>query len=64
MWYRALLSRDQIAAGCVAAIRSQLAIAFQSAGEPTGACLFVTNREIADAPEPTDAVRVSGEDAV
>jgi hypothetical protein len=64
MWYGALLSGDQIAAGCVAAIRSQFAIAIHSAGEPTGACLFVTSREIADVPEPTDAVRVGGEDAV
>jgi hypothetical protein len=36
MWYRALLSGDQIAAGCVAAIRSEFAIATHSAGEPTG----------------------------
>jgi hypothetical protein len=64
MWYRALLSGDQIAAGCVAAIRSQFAMAIQSAGEPVGACLFVTSRENADVAEPTDAVRVSGEDAV
>jgi hypothetical protein len=64
MWYRALLSGDQIAAGCVAAIRSQFAIAIHSAGEPTGACLFVTSREIADVPEPTDAVPVCAEDAV
>jgi hypothetical protein len=64
MWYRALLSGDQIAAGCVAAIRSQFAIAIHSAGEPTGACLFVTSREIADVPEPTDAVPVCAEDAL
>jgi hypothetical protein len=64
MWYGALLSGDQIAAGCVAAIRSQFAIAIHSAGEPTGACLFVTSREIADVPEPTDAVPVCAEDAV
>ncbi len=45
MWYRALLSGDEIAADCVAAIRSQFAIAIHSAGEPTGACLFVTSRD-------------------
>ena len=64
MWYRALLSVDQLAAGCVAAIRSQFAIAIHAAGEPTGACLFVTSREIPDVTEPSDAVPGSAEDAV
>jgi hypothetical protein len=64
MWYRALLSSDQIAAGYIAAIRSQFAIAIQSAGEPTGACLFVTSREIAEVPEPPDGVPACAEDAV
>jgi hypothetical protein len=59
MWYRALLNGNQLSAGCVAAIRSQFAIAIQSAGEPTGACLFVTSREIPDVTDPSDA-----EDAV
>ena len=63
MWYRALLSGDQLAAGCVASIRSQFAIAIQSAGEPTGACLFVTSCEIPDVTEPSDGVPVSTEDA-
>ena len=49
---------------CVAAIRSQFAIAIQSEGEPTGACLFVTSREIPDVTEPSDAVPGSAEDAV
>ena len=45
-------------------IRSQFAIAVQSAGEPTGACLFVTSREIPDVTESSDAVPESAEDAV
>jgi hypothetical protein len=64
MWYRALLSADQLSAGCVAVIRSQFAIAIQAAGEPTGACLFVTSHEIADATEASDAVPKITEDAV
>jgi hypothetical protein len=64
MWYRALLSADQVAAGYVVAIRSQFAIAIQSAGEPTDACLFVTSREIADVPDPTEAAPAGAEDAV
>jgi len=64
MWYRALLSGDQLAAGGMAAIRSQFVIAIQSAGDPTGACLFVTSREIPDVTEPSEAVLVSAEDAV
>ena len=64
MWYRALLSGDQPAAGGMAAIRSQFVIAIQSAGDPTGACLFVTSREIPDVTEPSEAVLVSAEDAV
>lgn len=64
MWYRALLSVEQLAAGCVAAIRSQFAIAVQSAGEPSGACLFVTSHEIPDATEPSDSAAASAEDAV
>jgi hypothetical protein len=63
MWYRALLNGNQLSAGCVAAIRSQFAIAIQSAGEPAGACLFVTSREIPDASQPLDDVP-GGEDAV
>jgi hypothetical protein len=64
MWYRALLSGEQLAAGCVAAIRSQFAIAVQSAGEPTGACLFITSREIPDVTEPSNALPPGAEDAV
>ena len=64
MWYRAFLSSDQIAAGSIAAISSQFALAIQSAGEPTGACLFVTSREIAGVPEPADGVPAGAEDAV
>jgi hypothetical protein len=64
MWYRALLSGDQLSAGCVAKIRSQFAIAIQAAGEPTGGCLFVTSREIPDVTDPSDAVPGSAEDAV
>ena len=59
-----LLSGDQLTAGCVAAIRSQFAIAILMAGEPTGAGLFVTSREIPDVTEPSDAVPASAEDAV
>jgi len=64
MWYRALLSGDQLAAGCVAAIRSQFAIAVQSAGEPSGACLFVTSHEIPDAADPSEGAAARAEDAV
>jgi hypothetical protein len=64
MWYRALVTGEQLATGCVAALRSQFAIAIQSAGEPPGACLFITSREVADVTGPADAVSVSAEDAV
>jgi hypothetical protein len=64
MWYRALLSDEQISAGFVAAIRSQFAIAIQSAGEPAGACLFVTSREITEVGPPGEDDPVADEDAV
>lgn len=64
MWYRASLDDEQIAAGFVAAIRSQFAKAVQSAGEPSGACLFVTSRQSAEELEAADDSRLNDEDAV
>lgn len=64
MWYRALLNHEQIAAGFVAAIRSQFAKAVQSAGEPSGACLFVTSGETAEVPEAVDAEPSTEDEAV
>jgi len=46
MWYRAPLSQDQIARGYLATIRQRFAEAVHDAGEPLGACLFVTSRDM------------------
>jgi hypothetical protein len=43
VWYRALLSSEQIAAGHVDLISSRFAEAMKNAAAPEGACLFATS---------------------
>ena len=43
MWYRAILSSEQVAAGHVEIIRRLFADAVRDARQPTGACLFATS---------------------
>ena len=43
VWYRAVLSADQVAAGHVNRISKLFAEALGAAGDPAGACLFVTS---------------------
>lgn len=45
IWYRALLSREQIAAGHVDLIRRRFAAAVLNASAPGGACLFMTSHD-------------------
>ena len=43
VWYRAILSTDQVAAGRVNKISKLFAEALGAAGDPAGACLFGTS---------------------
>jgi hypothetical protein len=45
MWYRALLSSEQIAAGHVGVVRRLFADAMSEARHPPGACLFATSHD-------------------
>ena len=45
IWYRALLSTEQIGTGQMDVIRSRFEQALRDAGAPAGACLFVTSHE-------------------
>jgi hypothetical protein len=45
VWYRAVVSNDQVAAGQVMLIRKLFAQAITAAGDPDGACLFVISHE-------------------
>ena len=45
VWYRAVLSNDQIVAGHVNKIRDLFAKAISAAGQPPGACLFMTSHD-------------------
>ena len=45
IWYRASLSNEQIAAGHVEVVRRLFADAINQAGNPVGACLFVTSHD-------------------
>jgi hypothetical protein len=66
VWYRAVISSDQVASGHVRVIQQRFAEAMRSAGNPEGACLFVTShdaregrlQEDADDEVPADADEV------
>ena len=45
VWYTAVFSRDQIAAGALATISQRFADVVNAAGAPDGACLFATIAE-------------------
>lgn len=45
IWYRALLSTEQIGTGQIDVIRGRFEKAMAEAGAPAGACLFVTSHD-------------------
>lgn len=55
VWYRAVLSSDQVASGHVRVIQQRFAEAIRSAGNPAGACLFVTSRDSKEGRQQEDA---------
>lgn len=45
VWYRIVLSQDQVTAGHVRAIKRRFTEEIHAAGPATGACLFVTSHD-------------------
>ena len=54
IWYRAVLSGRQIAAGSLTVLCEQFAVTIRDAGEPAGACLFGITDEAVDDAERSD----------
>ena len=57
LWYRVVLSAEQVGAGAVVSIRERFAARIDAAGEPDGACLFVSAQ-----PAPSDLDVLRGTD--